>query len=155
MDSVHQLLNKAEQLEKLAAELYRALAKHFHLEADAKCLFEQLASEELQHALRIRMLDQQAWHDRKVFGERPPVVEGLDRLQQQAASLLQAAASWAHDFPETLGLMSQFEDELAVAHAELLARAADARLRGLFEALSAQDLAHKARFSRSSVKSAT
>ena len=63
------ILDRAERLEVLAAELYAAFAIRFADDASAAKLFGRLREEEHQHAARVRMLAAQARRDGKLLGK--------------------------------------------------------------------------------------
>jgi rubrerythrin len=142
MATTYQLLQKAEQLELLAGQLYQALAGRHA--GPARDLFERLAGEEVQHAARIRLLAARYRQDPRLFSAAVTDGAQLDALLVEAAALIEAvrAGQWDGDPAESLRRAADLERRYAVAHAQVLTQEAVPGLRAFFEQLAAQDRAH-------------
>jgi len=143
MAATYHLLQKAEELELLAAELYRALAGRF--DGSARALFLRLAEEEKQHASRVRLLSARARHDRRLVSSMPAETDELDAMLAEVAEALGRvrAGAWDGDSERALGRAAELEARFSKAHAHCLTRDAHPELRAFFEQLAAQDEAHR------------
>jgi rubrerythrin len=142
MASTSQLLEKAERLELLAAEVYRALAGRFA--GEGRALFLRLADEELQHASRIRLLAARLRHDRRLAAAVAADTAALDTLLAEARRVVDEVVrgGWDGDLEGALRRAGELELRFVAAHAQSLARGAHPELRAFFEQLAAQDAAH-------------
>jgi rubrerythrin len=134
-------LESAEQLELLAAELYRLAAARFSTDAEAKSLFERLHAEEMQHAYRIRTLRSQSSKDSKLargLALDPVRLGEALRLGEEAKDQIRQALSLAGALAHLLSLEKAF----CLAHAETVTAEADPRLQSFFAALARQDTEH-------------
>jgi rubrerythrin len=143
MASTYQLLQKAEKLELLAAELYRALAERYA--GEARALFLRLAQEEGQHATRIRLLAARYRHDTRLVATMSTESHELDALLEEAAQLLEAVrrGEWDGDQEAALARAAELETRFCLAHAHCLTRDAHPELLSFFQQLAAQDEAHR------------
>ncbi len=142
MASTYQLLESAEEIEATSARIYGALAKAFAGDPEARALFAQLEAEEEQHASRVRLLAAHYRRDSKL-----PVKADADELDACVAAGERAlaeieAGAWGRDLDEVRRRLAALEDQLALAHAHLLARSANPALRSFFATLAEQDEAH-------------
>jgi rubrerythrin len=138
-----QQLEIACQVEELAETLYRGLARKFGDGGPIAAVFNQLADEEAQHGLRIRMLRSQVSKRPMDFrGELG--LSGLEALLEEARTLEQLFRS--PDFRPTSAEAKQFMIELEhrfyEAHAQVMLRSENQALREFFAALARQDQAH-------------
>ncbi len=142
MTSPYQLFRRAERVERLSSELYRALAAAFRDDPEAHALFSRLEVEEDQHANRVRLLAAHYRNDPKL-----PVEADPGELEACAAECEQAiaeveAGGWRGDLAETRRRLAALEERFARAHADLLARNASPALREFLAQLAALDSAH-------------
>jgi rubrerythrin len=137
------ILDKAEKVELLAAELYGALARRFGEDAAAAALFNRLRDEEQQHAARVRMLGAQARRDGKLLGRIADDGRAMDEVLAEMAAMLANVRSgnWGADLPQTKRLLLELEERCSKAHAQAVSGLNDS-LRRFFEQLAAQDKAH-------------
>jgi rubrerythrin len=138
------ILDKAEKLELLAAQLYDAFARRFADDAAATALFIRLREEEQQHAARIRMLAAQSRRDSKLLGKIDVDTSALDEVAREMAAILANVGSgnWQADLSQTKRLLLELEERCARAHAHGLT-GLDSSLRRFFELLALQDKAHE------------
>lgn len=138
------ILDKAEKLELLAAEIYGALAQRFGDDSAAVKLFTQLRDEEQQHAARVRMVAAQSRRDSKLLGkisvDVPEMEEVLAEMTTILANLL--AGRWEADVKQTKRLLVDLEERCSHAHAQELLGLNES-LRKFFEQLALQDKAHE------------
>ena len=144
MSSNYQLLEKAERLELLAQLIYEALADRFG--GATRETFKRLASEESQHASRIRLLAARYGQDRSLVASLAVDTPLIDRLLVEAAEALAAvkSGSWDGDPQAALAGAAALENRFCQAHAQSLSKDAHPELRAFFEQLAAQDKAHAA-----------
>jgi len=141
--SSYQIFQRAERVERLNARVYAALARVFRDDAEAAALFLRLEAEEEQHANRVRLLAAHYRHAPKAL----PVAADAGELDLCAAECERAIAEieagrWGTDFAEAKRRAADLEEQMARAHADLLARNASTALREFFAQLAAQDEAH-------------
>jgi rubrerythrin len=136
------LFEAAERIETLSGRIYGALAKVFRGDPDAQALFVRLEAEEEQHASRVRLLAAHYRRDAKLAVDGD--VAELEACSAAAARALAEveAGRWGTDLDEVKRRLAALEEELARAHAHLLARTANPALREFFAALAEQDEAH-------------
>jgi len=143
--STLQQFDIAERLEAVAERIYRALADHFSGDAEARLLFEQLADEERQHALRVQMVRTRYLRD-------SDTVTGLVIDVARAREILAHAERIQEDVSrqppttvdEACRLAGDLEEELSLAHAEIMTKDCPQDLRRLLESLAKQDKHHAA-----------
>lgn len=134
------VLQKSEELELLAAEIYRALAERFASDAEHRSLFERLEKEELQHAARVNMLASHYLRDRKKFAELPIDVTALDDALARGKTLLERVPTLS--LVQAILECAGAEKAFASAHAEVLAKNSIPMLGSFFEKLAAADREH-------------
>jgi rubrerythrin len=135
-------LDKAEQLENLAADLYAIVAARADIGRETRRLFEQLRQEEHQHALRIRMLRSQCAKDSRLARGIALVGGAIDLLLARANQVKERLADPDLGLPEILAVLAELEQEFQVAHAEVVASDAAPDLKAFFRKLAKQDEAH-------------
>ncbi|HEY3352734.1 MAG TPA: hypothetical protein VGQ83_05765 [Polyangia bacterium] len=146
MATAYDSFSAAEQLEELAACIYRLLARQFAADPAAQGLFSRLEAEEQQHALRIRLLRSQyatAPRTTNTIVLDLDLLEGARREGETLYRLLTAPGR-EPTLAEARRLAVQLEERFAAAHADTMARNADPALKGFFEALARQDREHAA-----------
>lgn len=138
------ILDRAERLEVLAAELYAAFAIRFAGDPTGVRLFGRLREEEHQHAARIRMLAAQARRDGKLLGKIQADTSALDDVAREMEVMLAnvRAGNWQADLAQTKRLLLDLEDRCSRAHAEAQ-HGLHEDLRRFFAQLAAQDEAHR------------
>ena len=139
-----QILRSAARVESMARDLYAELAVTFAHQPFLREMFEVLAREEEQHAMRIRLLDRH--HGRAPWSE-----EELEHFQAQldemvkeleAVRELASAAVGARNVGGLLRRLTAMEARFGSIHAEELARSAAPEVRQLFASLATQDARH-------------
>ena len=145
MRTATQCMGGAIRIECLAQELYAGLAAAFLHQPYLRELFERLAAEEGQHAMRLRLLERHQ-------GKAPWPQETIDRvsadLDAVAAELIAMqesyrALSHAADARPVLRRLAEMEERFGSVHAEQLARSAEPDVQKLFAALAEQDARHR------------
>lgn len=146
MTTNFEILDQAEKLELLAAELYGALAGRFGDDPAAAALFRRLKGEEEQHAARIRLLASQARRDGKLLGRLTVDTAEMDDVVRELGAVLAEvrAGRWEADLPATKRRLLELEERCARAHAHLLYQGVHESLREFFAQLARQDEAHEA-----------
>ena len=141
---VFQKFDKAEQVERAAGSLYRQLAERFRGKSEVAKTLEELASEEDQHALRVRMLRDRYAKRPGDFDDVALDLEAMEALLTEAATLAELFSREPFDLSvdEARRFMIRLEERFAEAHAQAMASAASDDLRTFFEALSRGDTAH-------------
>jgi len=139
-----EILEKAERLERLAAELYEAFAGHFAADAAARKLFTHLRDEEQQHAARVRMLASQVRHDGKLLAKITVETGALDGVIREMIAMLANLrnGNWGADLAQTKRVLLELEERASRAHAEGM-QGLNESLRRFFEQLAEQDRAHE------------
>jgi rubrerythrin len=139
-----EILDKAEKLELLAAEIYGALARRFGDDAAAVKLFTRLRDEEEQHAARVRMVAAQSRRDSKLLGKISVDGRELDEVLGEMTTILAnlRAGLWEADVAQTKRLLLDLEERCSQAHAQGLL-GLNETLRKFFEQLALQDKAHE------------
>lgn len=134
----------ALQVEALAERLYKRLATHFGDNPAARAIFERLAGEEQQHAMRIDLLRRKYMQDRARLPEIALDLQQGRQLLEEGAVLMQLleAADRNLTLKEAARLMVELEQQFAVVHAHAMAEAGDAELHAFFEQLADQDREH-------------
>jgi rubrerythrin len=143
MAGTYAVFNKAERLEQLSAEVYRAAAEAFPAAPEAQ-LLKRLADEEDQHAVRIRLLASRYRHDSSLFQNTDFKLKALDALILEAQGLKREidAGRWKDDLPGLIARLAELEARGESSHADLLAQGADPQVEGFFRRLAEQDRAH-------------
>lgn len=143
MADVYEQFRAAERLETLAGVLYRLIAARLPAGSKAAAVFTQLAAEEDQHALRIRMLRQQYQARPKAFQEPLLDLAEVNRLITEAEALqLCFANSETCSLEDARRFMVEQEKRFAVAHAQVLAATQDAAAAAFFRELARMDQMH-------------
>jgi rubrerythrin len=130
-----------EEGEHLIASLYRLLGTRFAGDSAGR-LFEQLAGEELQHALRISMLRKEL-----MAGKVQSIDLDVDMLRGHMAEAQALKNRLLEDgvtltAAEALATMKDFEAKFAAAHAHVIVSTSNLVLKVFFEKLAANDKAH-------------
>lgn len=138
------VLEKAERIELLAADLYAALARHFGADPGALKLFTRLRDEEHQHASRVRMVAAQARRDTKLLAKIQVDPRSLDAVAREMAADLASvlAGRWEADLAATKRRLLELEERASKAHAEALDGIHES-LQSFFRQLAEQDKAHE------------
>jgi rubrerythrin len=138
------ILDKAEKLELLAAEIYGALARRFGDDENAVKLFTRLRDEEQQHAARVRMVAAQSRRDSKLLGKITFDSREMDDVLIDMTTVLANlhAGRWEADLAQTKRILLDLEERCSNAHAQGLKGLNDS-LRKFFEQLALQDKAHE------------
>jgi len=140
-----QCLRGAMRIETLAQELYAGLATTYVHEPWLHDLFEQLAAEEGQHAMRIRLLDRHQ-------GQAPWPAEMVTRVCADLDAMAEAIAAMKVEFRKpsvtadaagVLGRLVELEMRFGSVHAEALARTTEPAVQKLFSSLALQDSRHR------------
>jgi rubrerythrin len=140
-----QCLGAATRIESLAQDLYAGLAETFRHQPYLRELFTQLAAEEGQHAMRIRLLDRHQgkapWPQETV--ER--VSADLDAVEEEMVAMTASfrTLSLAADARPVLRRLASMEERFGSLHAEELARSSEPDIQKLFAALAQQDGRHR------------
>jgi rubrerythrin len=142
--TTYELFETAEQIEGICAETYRVLAEQFGGDPETRELFERLASEELQHASRVKLLAARYRHDPRLLGAAVDSA-GLDAMLAEALEALASvrSGSFARTPEEARAKAAEWEARFAHAHAELITRQGHPALREFFRQLAAQDRGHR------------
>jgi rubrerythrin len=139
-----QTLRAAARVESMAKDLYAELAVTFAQQPFLAELFERLALEEGQHAMRIRLLERH--HGRAPWSE-----EMLERFQVELDGMLEEieavrklarSAGGARSAGALLRRLTQMESRFGSIHAEELAKNAAPAVQKLFASLATQDAKH-------------
>jgi hypothetical protein len=138
-------LRAAERMETVARDLYADLSVAFSEVPPLRLLFQRLAAEEEQHAMRIRLLERHqgrsAWP--REAGDRfrndcDSMVAEIEVLRREFGAL-----TGPGDANTVLRRLSELEDRFASIHAQDLARFAGPEVQKLFATLALQDAAHR------------
>ena len=132
----------AEQAERLFAEIYGALAKQCEHEPTYHALFSRLEQEEIQHAMRIKMLRKR--YTTKDVGDIELDIVPLQAFLENGERIMQRLESGAPfgSVSEAAVVMADLERQFAGAHAEMILSVVDSNLRKFFEQLAKQDRGH-------------
>jgi len=138
-------MRAAERMETVARDLYVDLSVAFSEQPHLRLLFQRLAAEEEQHAMRIRLLERHqgrsAWP--REAGERfssdcDAMVAEIEVLRRESR-----APSTSGDARTVLRRLSEIEHRFSSIHAQDLARYAGPEVQKLFATLALQDAAHR------------
>jgi rubrerythrin len=143
--TVMQILGAATRIESQAQDIYKGLAATFEHQPFLKELFGQLAAEEGQHAMRIRLLDRHGGKASWPADRLERIGSDLDALSAEIAEK-QVAFGRLHaasDAREVLRSLAEMELRFGSVHAEELARSGDPAVEKLFGALAQQDDRHR------------
>lgn len=147
-------LRAAARIESLARDLYAELSGIFTHQPFLRDLFEKLAVEEAQHAMRIRLLERQ-------HGRRPWSEEKLRELETElremtaeveAVRKLARSAAGGRDAGALLRRLTAMEARFGAIHAEELARSAAPEVQRLFASLAKQDAKHSEMLRKASTR---
>ncbi len=140
----------ALEVEDLAERLYQRMASHFGDNPAARAIFERLAGEEQQHAMRIDLLRKKYMQDPARVPEIALDVEQSRQLLEEGAVLMQLleAGDNSLTLKEAARMMVELEQRFSVVHAHAMAKSSDADLRAFFEQLAVQDREHAALLER-------
>ena len=143
----YEYFNRAEEIERASAAIYTKLADDFADEPRVSATFKELANEERQHAACIRLLRDQYRSTPQLFNRVERLDEELENIERYVAQLRDEVerGAWGKDLTSVHPRLALMEDRLTL-HAERMAREADPRVRGFFEALAQQDHAHRRLF---------
>ncbi len=132
----------AERAEQLFANVYGLLAKQFAHEPKYYALFTQLEQEEIQHAMRIKMLRKR--YTTKDVGDIEFDVVPLQAFLKNGERIMQQLESGEpfDSVSEAAAVMAELERQFAGAHAEMILSVVDSNLRKFFEQLAKQDRGH-------------
>ena len=145
--TTYDYFTRAEQIERVAAEIYTRLAQDFAGSPSVSATFRELANEELQHATRIRLI-------RNQYRSNPGLFARMERLEEELAAIETAAerlrdevsrGAWGKDLAGIRPRLAAMEESLHL-HAETMARGAGPGIREFFESLARQDDAHRRLF---------
>jgi len=140
----YSILQKAERIERLSADLYRAAADAFP-DAPEAPLLRRIAGEEDQHAARVRLLAGRYRADSSLFQGKALEVQGLDALVTEAEELQReiAAGRFRGGLPALLERLAALEEKGEMSHGDALARVSDPRVASFFRQMAGQDRAHR------------
>lgn len=138
-------LQAALRMETAAQDLYAELSIAFSEHASLRRLFQRLAAEEEQHAMRIRLLQRHQ-------GRSPWPRDVLERFCSQCDAMVAEVGILRKEFGPSPGSMdpravlrrlAEMEDRFCSIHAQDLARYAGPEVERVFATLALQDSAHR------------
>jgi rubrerythrin len=138
-----QKFDLAERAEKLAEDLYRLLAGKFAGDEPVRALFERLAMEEKQHAIRIGMLRKQ-YVASQVEEVQLDVTDLRRYIAEGEAYKVDLAGGATPSLTDALAAMADLETKFAGVHAQMMLSATDPGLKTFFAQFAAQDKGHAA-----------
>ena len=143
MGSPYLIFVKAERIEQLAAETYRAVAEAFP-DAPVAPLLLRLAVEEEQHGARVRLLATRYRHAPRLFANVDFKLHALDELMAEGEQLKKEIVEghWRGRLEALMERLVALEGAGALSHAHVLADGADPAVAQFFRQLSEQDQAH-------------
>jgi rubrerythrin len=131
----------AERAERLVGEIYRLLAKRFAGDAEYRVLFEKLADEEDQHAMRVAMLRTQYFNAKVTELELD--VAAMEGYLAGAEKLKERLTGEEHLLiGQALAAMADIEAQFSGVHAHMMLSASDPGLKKFFAQFTSQDKAH-------------
>ncbi len=140
-----QCLSAAIRIETLAQDLYAGLAVTYQHQPFLRDLFERLAAEEAQHAMRIRLLERHlggaTWAPQdlaRISGDLDAMAAEMTAMKEGFRALAPGA-----DARGVLTRLAKLETRFGSVHAEELARSANPEVHKLFAALATQDGRHR------------
>ena len=138
-------LRAAERMESVAQALYTDLSISFSDNPDLRQLFQRLAAEEEQHALRIRLLGRSqgkiSWPRdilERFCGECDAMIAEMETMRRELGPF-----PASNDTTVVLGRLAALEERFGLIHAQDLARYAGPEVHELFASLALQDAAHR------------
>jgi hypothetical protein len=138
-------LRAAERMETVAQALYTDLSISFSDNPDLRRLFQRLAAEEEQHALRIRLLERYqgkfSWPRdilEQFCGECDAMIGEMETMRRELGPF-----PASNDTTVVLGRLAALEERFGLIHAQDLARYAGPEVHALFASLALQDAAHR------------
>jgi rubrerythrin len=140
-----QCIRAAERVEMLAAELYESLALSFVETPWLRDLFVALASEERQHAMRIRLLERHQGTTPWLPQALEPLCRDLDAMAAEIEGVrVEFRRPGAVRSPsQVLQRVAEMERRFGSLHAEELSRSASPEVSRLFRSLALQDARHR------------
>ncbi len=139
-----QFLRTAARVELQAEEIYTVMAETFFRSAVLRDTFVRLASEERQHAMRLRLLERHQSHLpwspatlKKMTASLAEMSDALAVIRKELAS-----ATARRDPYAMLRRLGEVEQRFSLVHAEEAAAEGDPGVRELFAALARQDAEH-------------
>jgi len=143
--TVASCLRTAARLELQTQALYLDLAGRFTHDLPLHALFQRLADEEGQHALRIQLLARHqggtpwpAALRERILGELAAATAGIGQLQAELLALPDPL-----DPTAVLLRLVEMEDRFGATHAESMAQGLAPAIRELFASLAGQDGKHR------------
>lgn len=138
-------LEIAERIEEVAGRIYRVLARHHGRDPEARGLFEQLAAEEDQHVLRVRMVRNRYLRDRDSVGDIGGELSAATATRvvleaEQLCDRLTGAPGMS--LGEAKRLARRLEENMAQAHADMLTENSAPEVRTFLQFLARQDREH-------------
>jgi hypothetical protein len=138
-------LNAALRMESAAQALYSDLSIAFSDQPSLRQLFQRLAAEEEQHAMRIRLLQRHqgmsSWPRdvlERFCGQCDAMVAEIAILRKELGT-----SPESKDVRAVLRRLSEMEDRFCSIHAQDLARYAGPEVEKVFATLALQDSAHR------------
>jgi len=143
--STYEIFQRAERIERAAADMYRLMAESFPWSAEDVALFKRLEQEEIQHAARIRLLASQYRNEPRLFHVDGVKLGLMEQVEAWAEELRHELTNgrWKDDLPGLKRRVAELEDRCGASHADMLADRADPRIARFFHDLAAQDRAHR------------
>lgn len=138
-------MQAAQRMETVAQGLYADLSVAFSEHPRLRRLFQRLAAEEEQHAMRIQLLQR---HGGKFAWPRDVLERFCGQCDAMAAEI-EVLRKELGPFPASNDAMSvlrrlaEMEDRFCSIHAQDLARNAGPEVQALFASLATQDSAHR------------
>ncbi len=144
--TVQEIFQAAAAIEGLTQDLYDRLAERFRDDPILRDLFSELAREEAQHALRVRLLGRQAAREPWRYRIDEQAQANVASMAVEVAAMADELASdgYRGDVETLLLRIGEMERRLSVLHADELARDADPEARSIFRLLAQQDSHHLA-----------
>lgn len=138
-------LNAALRMETAAQALYSDLSIAFSGQPSLRLLFQRLAAEEEQHAMRIRLLQRHqgmsSWPRdvlERFCGQCDAMVAEIVVIREELGTSPESKGARA-----LLRRLSEMEDRFCSIHAQDLARYAGPEVERVFATLALQDSAHR------------
>ena len=134
----------AEYAENVFADVYRLLAEQFAGNPKYYALFVQLEQEEIQHAMRIRMLRKHYLTEGEAVKAIQLNMTPLLAFTERGEALKRRLETGEKlgTLPEIAAMLVSLELQFAGAHAEMILDVSDSNLRKFFEKLAEQDRGH-------------
>jgi rubrerythrin len=137
-------LRAAARAEFQAEELYSAIAEAFFHAPGFRETFQRLASEERQHAMRLRLLERHGVALPWTSAETERRMAELEEMSKAVALLRRQlhVPSSSRDPGLLLGRLAEVEERFSDVHAEHVAGDADPAVARLFASMARQDAEH-------------